>query len=179
MLLLVLSVVSCKTTKTATKETVHVATEQRNDLSAVNNNHTVSHIETNLSDQSSENDSTVTTIVNELLSAPDSVGKQHPTQRTTTTKKQYRNKKNDVKSGSKANVDNTNKSKLNKKSDSKSDADLLLNKKEEIKTAMPAWAQKGIAVLVALLVISAFCILRRYGVIEKLRGVIGRIFGKK
>jgi cobalamin biosynthesis Mg chelatase CobN len=178
-LLFTISIASCKTTKTAIKDTVHVATEQHNDVAAVNNNHTVASNATNISDQSTENDSTVTTTVNEVLSTPDALGNQHPTQRTTTTQKAYRNKKNDVKSGSKTNIDNTNKSKFNKSSDSKSDATTKTQQKEEIKTAMPFWIQKGIAILVALSVIAVFLVLRRYGVIEKLRGAIGRIFGKK
>ncbi len=158
---------------------MHVATEQHNDVSAVNNNHTVASNATNISDQSTENDSTVTTIVNEVLSAPDALGNQHPTQRTTTTQKAYRNKKNDVKSGSKTNIDHTNKSNLAKKSDYKSDAKTKTQAKEETKPVMPVCIQVGIAVFVAILIIVVLFILRRYGVFARLRGAIGRVLGKK
>jgi hypothetical protein len=134
--------------------------------------HTVANVAINLKDQSVENDSTVTTIVNEMLSLPDSTGKQYATQRTSTTQKTYRNKKNDIKSGSKTNIDKTNKSNLNKKSGSKSDTTTKVQQKEEIKTAMPLWIQKGIPFLVALIAIAGFIVLRRYGVFLWLRGII-------
>jgi hypothetical protein len=179
MLLFALCLWNCRTTKTATKETVHIATEQHDNVTATGESHTVTNVATNLSDQSTENDSTVTTVVNELLSAPDAVGNQYPTQRTTTTQKNYRNKKNDVKLGSKANVDKANKSNLNKKSDSKSDATTKVKTNEEIKTAMPVWIQKLIGILVAILIIGVCIVLSDFGVFPWVRGAIGRIFGKK
>jgi cobalamin biosynthesis Mg chelatase CobN len=155
-----------------------VATEQHDIMSAVNDDHIVSNAATNLSDQSVENDSTVTTIVNELLSAPDSTGKQHATQRTTTTQKQYRNRKNDVKSGSNTNIDKTNKSNINKKGDSKTDAKITAAQTDETKVTTPIWLKTLVVVLGIVLLVGIYLVLRRFGVIEWVVGVFGRFRDK-
>jgi len=178
MLLLALLASSCRTTKTAIKETSHVDTEQHDNVSAMNDTHTVANVATNLSDQSIENDSTVTTIVNELLSAPDSVGKQHATQRTTTTQKQYRNRKNDVKSGSNTNIDHTNKSNLAKKSDYKSDAKTTNKQTDETKVTTPIWIKGVVAFLCLALLVGIYLVLRRFGAITWVVGVFGRLRDK-
>jgi len=178
MLLLVLSLFSCRTTKTAIKETSHVTTERHDNVVTTKENHAVTNIDTTFSDQSGENDSTITTIVNELLSAPDSIGKQHAIQRTTTTQKAYHNKKNDVKGGSKTNIDNTNKSNLSKKSGSKSDKTTKAKQQEETKIAMPVWIKGAIALFCLALLVGVYFVLRRFGAITWVVGIFGRLRNK-
>ena len=176
---IVLTLFGCVSSKTAIKETSHVATEQHNNVTASQETNTVSNVANVITDQSQENDSVVTTVVKEILSTPDSTGRQHPTERTTTTQKNYHNKKNDVKQNVNTKVNAGTKSKVVDNSDYKSDATNTAKQTDETKATTPMWIKGVVAFLCLALLVGVYLILRRFGAIKWVTGAIGRLLNKK
>lgn len=175
---IVLTLFGCVSSKSAIKETSHVATEQRNDITASSETNTVANVANVITDQSHESDSVVTTVVKELLSTPDSTGRQHATERTTTTQKSYHNKKSDVKQNMHTKVDAGTKSDLRDNSDSKSDTTNTSKQTNETKATMPMWIKGVVAFFLIALLVGIYLVLRRFGAITWLVGVFGRLRNK-
>jgi len=108
--------------------------------------------------------SEVVTITN--LSKPDSIGKQYPIQTTVINRITDNKKVGDLKTESKINSTNENKTTLSDKSDFKSDSIATQKSKitEEIKT--PPWVYVVVLVLILALLIFLYTVLKRNGIIK-------------
>ena len=178
MLLCVLSLVSCRTTKSTIKETATLATAQHNDIAQATDVKTTSATDVVISDFSIVRDTTVTTLTTTKFSKPDSVGKQYPTEQTKQETKSWSKKENNVKAQAKAQVDQHEQTKKTDKSDYNSDGKQTVQQNDETKTTTPLLLKGVVVVLCLALLAGIYAILRRFGAVAWIVGVIARFRNK-
>jgi len=139
IMLLALITFSCRTTKQTSSTKAEVKTSANLDIKqSVNNQSKVDSSRITI-DKSVTNSlvSEVITITN--LSKPDSIGKQYPVQTTVINRITNNKKVGDLKTESKINSTNENKTTISDKSDYKSDSIATQKSKLTKETKTPAW----------------------------------------
>ena len=156
----------CKTVKETTKTAVTAKTELNADVKTAAENTQVAEIKTVATDKGvTASNTTIKTTATEF-SAPDALGKQHPTKQTVTELTTNTKKESDAKINTEAKAENESKAKTVDNSDFKSDSATKAEVKKETKTETPGFVSWSIIILVVGLLGLVYCVLKRYGVIK-------------
>jgi hypothetical protein len=170
---------ACVTQKSALKETIKDTETVQNDIAKTTDTHIESASAITVCDLSIVNDTTVTNSITTRFSAPDSNGKQYPTELTKSTTKSWSKKANNVNTQAKKTIDNKEQTRLSDKSNFQFDSQQAIEKKTTVKTTTPAWVKLAVVVFTLVLLTASYFFLRRFGVITWVIGVFVRLFRSK
>ena len=166
MFILVFSFGSCKTVKETTKTAVTAKTELNANVKTAAENKQAAETKTVATDKGvTATNTTIKTTATEF-SAPDALGKQHPTRQTVTELTTNTKKVGDTKISTEAKAENESKAKTVDKSDFKSDSTAVSTGKKETKTETPGFVSWSIIILIVGLLGLIYYVLKRYGVIK-------------
>jgi thiol:disulfide interchange protein len=161
--------------KSTLKETANTTASVQNNIAKTTEKQTVSASTVIVSDMSVINDTTVINSTTTKFSAPDSTGKQYPTEQTMSTSKSWSKKTNDITAKATQNDNSNARSTLSDKSKTKSSANATVDKTTQTKVTVSTWVKLAFVVLGILLLIGAYFALKRYGVITWLITLVSKI----